>query len=259
MMKKGLLLIDRGSREQEVKDELEYLCYSLKERGDYACTEYCFLEVIPPTISDGIIKCLENNIDTLTIVPYFLYPGKKVKAAVTEAMNLQKNTQAKFFVTRLLNLHPTMIEIADDRIREALMNNHVDLASKDVDVLIVGHGSKDPNAKTALDYVREGLSQKYRNVTQCFLEIEEPNIRQGFDICEKNNPKILVVMIYFLHKGAHVKRDISDDMEPVLKKSKINKVVVTKHIGMDPKMIELVLKRADEVECTFLPKIMTEN
>ena len=48
-------------------------------------------------------------------------------------------------------------------------------------------------------------------------------------------------------------------MEPVLKKSKINKVVVTKHIGMDPKMIELVLKRADEVERTFLPKIMTEN
>jgi len=36
-----------------------------------------FLEVIPPFIEEGVKKCLQHEIESLTIVPYFLYPGKK--------------------------------------------------------------------------------------------------------------------------------------------------------------------------------------
>jgi len=34
-MKRGLLLIDRGSREKEVKQELEVICKKIKEKGNY--------------------------------------------------------------------------------------------------------------------------------------------------------------------------------------------------------------------------------
>ena len=47
-MKRGLLLIDRGSRENEVKEELEFICDKVKEKGKYDFLNYCFLEVIPP-------------------------------------------------------------------------------------------------------------------------------------------------------------------------------------------------------------------
>jgi predicted GNAT family N-acyltransferase len=53
-MKRGLLLIDRGSKEREAEEELEKICLKVKEKGNYVFSEYCFLEVVPPYIEDGI-------------------------------------------------------------------------------------------------------------------------------------------------------------------------------------------------------------
>ena len=72
-MKRGLMLIDRGSREREAEEELEIICKKVKEKGNYDFTEFCFLEVVPPFIEDGMEKCLKKDIDEMTIVPYFLY------------------------------------------------------------------------------------------------------------------------------------------------------------------------------------------
>lgn len=247
-MKRGVLLIDRGSREQEAKDELDFICKKVKEKGDYVFSNYCFLEVLPPFIEEGIKKSLEHEIEALTIVPYFLYPGKKVKAAVTDAIKFQKGTQVKFVVSKPMSMHKTMIELVENRVSSALKKNDTSLPNKDVDVLIIGHGSKDPNAQISIQYVVDGLKNTYRNISHCFLEIEEPNIKQGVQRCEKNNPEVLVIVFYFLHKGAHVKRDIFEDLNPVLEQSSIKKAIITEHIGTDEKMIDLILERAREVE-----------
>ena len=247
-MKRGLLLIDRGSRENEVKDELELICQRVKEKGNYEFSNYCFLEVIPPFIEEGIKKALTSKIDSLTIIPYFLYPGKKIKAAVNEAIKFQAKTDVKLVVSKPMTMHKTMINLVNNRVTTALETDRVKIAKKNVDVLIIGHGSKDPNAQLSIKYVVDGLRSTYRNVSHCFLEIEQPNILQGVLKCEKENPQVLVIVFYFLHKGAHVKRDIFEDLNPVLEKSKLNKVLITKHIGTDEKMIDLIIERAKEVE-----------
>jgi len=247
-LKRGLLLIDRGSRENEVKNELELICQRVKEKGNYEFSNYCFLEVIPPFIEEGIKKSLTNEIDSLTIVPYFLYPGKKIKAAVNEAIKFQAKTDVKFVVSKPMTMHKTMINLVDNRVTTSLETNGIKIAKKNVDVLIIGHGSKDPNAQLSIKYVVDGLRSTYRNVSHCFLEIEQPNILQGVLKCEKENPQVLVIVFYFLHEGAHVKRDIYEDLNPVLEKSKLNKVLITKHIGTDEKMIDLIIERAKEVE-----------
>ena len=217
-MKRGLLIIDRGSRENEVKEELDIISNRVREKGKYVFSEYCFLEVIPPYIEEGIEKCKKQDIESLTIVPYFLYPGKKVKAAVTDVIKFQSSTDIKFLITKPMSMHQTMIELVDNRVSSALVKNNINVPRNDVDVLIIGHGSMDRNAQLSIKYVEDGLSTDYRNVSHCFLEIEEPNIKQGVEKCEKNNPKTLVIVFYFLHKGAHVKRDIFEDgsQDPVL-------------------------------------------
>ena len=247
-MKRGLLLIDRGSREKEAKEELDFICEKVKEKGSYVFSDYCFLEVIPPYIEEGVNKCLKHDIDSLTIIPYFLYPGKKVKAAVTGVIRLQAKTDVKFVISKPMSMHKTMIELVDDRVTAALAKNNISISKKEVDVLIIGHGSKDPNAQLSIRYVVDGLAITFRNVSHCFLEIEEPNIQQGIDRCEKDNPLVLVVVFYFLHEGAHVKRDIYEELNPAIEKSKIKTILITKHIGTDDKMIDLIMERAREVE-----------
>jgi sirohydrochlorin ferrochelatase len=247
-LKRGVLLIDRGSREKEVKEELDFICKKVKEKGNYVFSNYCFLEVIPPFIEEGVKKCLQHEIESLTIVPYFLYPGKKVKAAVNNAIKLQLETKVKFVISKPMSMHKTMSELVENRVKSALEKNDISLPSNQVDVIIIGHGSKDPNAQLSIQYVVDNLTNTYRNISHCFLEIEEPNIQQGIEKCQKNNPEVLVIVFYFLHKGAHVKRDIYEDLNPAIDKSNLKKVLITEHIGTDEKMIDLILERAREVE-----------
>ena len=246
-MRRGLLLIDRGSREEEVIQELEQICKDLDERGDYKFVNYCFLEVRPPYIRDVVPKCISSDIDVLIIVPYFLYPGKKIKLAVNEIMKYQSDTDVKLIVTKGMSMNPAMRKIVDHRIEDALKKEDIQLSKSEADVLVVGHGSVDPNAQLALRYVVEGLADKYRNINHCFLEIEQPDISSGIKTCEKNNPNILVVVFYFLHKGAHVQRDIFEDLNPALEKSTIKKSIITKHIGVDDMMTDLIIERGREV------------
>jgi sirohydrochlorin ferrochelatase len=247
-LKRGLLLIDRGSREREASEELEIICKGIQAKGDYEFVDFCFLEVEPPYIENGISKCLKQNIDSLTIVPYFLYPGKKVKNAVTDVMKFQKNTKVKFVVTKPMSMHKTLIDIVENRISTVLQENQITLPKKDVDIIIIGHGSKDPNAQMSLNYIVNGLNDSYRNVSRCWLEIEQPDIFEGIKKCEKDDPKVLVIVFYFLHEGAHVKTDINNDLIPALKNSNIEKSLITKHLGADQKMVDLILERAKEVE-----------
>lgn len=247
-MKRGLLLIDRGSREREASEELEEICEKVKDKGEYVFTDFCFLEVEPPYIEDGIEKSLKQNINSLTIVPYFLYPGKKVKLAVSDVMKFQKDTNVKFLVTKPMSMHKTLVDLVENRILTSLEENKVTNSKKDIDVLIIGHGSKDPNAQMSLNFVVDGLKEKYRNVNRCFLEIEQPDIFEGIKTCQNNNPEVLVIVFYFLHEGAHVKTDINNDLKPALENSNLKKVFITKHLGTDDKMVDLIIERAQEVE-----------
>lgn len=243
-----MLLIDRGSREREASEELETICAEIKTKGDYVFADFCFLEVEPPYIEDGISRCLKEDIDSLTIVPYFLYPGRKVKNAVTDTMKLQKDTDVKFLVTKPMSMHKTLVEIVENRISKAMKENNVGLDKKEVDVMIIGHGSKDPNAQMSLNYIVNELSHSYRNVSRCWLEIEQPDIFSGIKKCEKDKPKVLIIVFYFLHEGAHVKIDINNDLMPALRDSSLKNTFITKHIGTDEKIIDLIIERAKEVE-----------
>lgn len=185
-MKRGILLIDRGSREREASEELEAICNAVKSKGNYTFADYCFLEVEPPYIEDGIEKCLKSDIDSLTIVPFFLYPGKKVKNAVTDVMKFQKDTEVKFLITKPISMHSTLIDIVENRIQSAIKQNDVVIPKNKTDVLIIGHGSKDPNAKRSLDYIVNGLQERYRNVDRCWLEIEQPDIAKGVKTAAMN-------------------------------------------------------------------------
>ncbi len=244
-----MLIIDRGSREAEVKAELDEICARVRERGGYDYVAYCFLEVVPPFMPEGFERALGENLDTLTVVPYFLYPGKKLKIAVRDAMRMQAQTRTKMLITRPMRMHKTLVELVNSRIRDALDRaERSGMQNANVDVLVIGHGSLDPNAKRSLEYVIDRIRPTYKSASYCLLEIEQPDIASGIAKCAKDNPEALVIVFYFLHEGAHVKRDIYADLNPALETHGIKTAHITRHLGTDPAMINLIVERASEVE-----------
>lgn len=250
-MKKALLLIDRGSREEDVKDELHAICSLAKERGSYYFSNYAFLEVTPPYIEEGINSCIKQGAEFVTIMPYFLYPGMKLKVAVKQSEEIASKLGLNYAITECLNYHTTFVDVVKDRISEVKNKERIDLPDKECDILLIGHGSSDKDARDAFVYIADSIRQNYRNVGFCFLELDKPDITDGIKQAFANKPKALILMPYFLHRGAHIKRDVKEEVDKALKNSNSSKVYMARHLGVDDKIVDVVLERAREVERKF--------
>jgi sirohydrochlorin ferrochelatase len=55
-------------------------------------------------------------------------------------------------------------------------------------------------------------------------------------------------MPYFLHKGIHIKSDVRKEIRNALEKHPFSNILIADHIGVDEKMVKLILERAIEVE-----------
>jgi precorrin-8X/cobalt-precorrin-8 methylmutase len=250
-LKKALLLIDRGSKEQDVKDELHEICAMAAQRGNYSFSDYAFLEVTPPFIEEGINSCARRGTEFLTIMPYFLYPGMKLKAAVEQSEKVALERGLNFAITECLNYHKKFVDIVNERVTEVKVKENISIADKECDVLLIGHGSSDHDAREAFVYIADSIRNRYRNIGFCFLELDTPNIDQGIREALEKKPRTLILMPYFLHRGAHIKRDVREEVEKALKEYDSAKVLMARHLGVDSKIVDVVIERAKEAESRF--------
>jgi precorrin-8X/cobalt-precorrin-8 methylmutase len=114
--------------------------------------------------------------------------------------------------------------------------------------LLIGHGSSDKRAREAFLFTVQSLKSVYNNVQFCFLELEPPNIEEGFKRCIDSKPDKIIVIPYFLHKGIHIQKDILVDLEKAQNKFGFRDLSITSHIGVDTSAINLVISLAREAE-----------
>jgi precorrin-8X/cobalt-precorrin-8 methylmutase len=141
-----------------------------------------------------------------------------------------------------------MTEVIIDRLNQLKNEKKIHYPNSECDILVIGHGSSDKNARDALLYTVSSLKPFYRRVAFCFLELDTPNIDEGIKNVLQDNPKIILLMPYFLHKGAHIKRDVINDVNSALEKYSFKNVFMAKHLGVDEKLVDLVIERTREVE-----------
>lgn len=242
------MIIDRGSREFEVKQELREICSIVKVKAGYHYTDYCFLEVIPPFIEEGIRACLDNGADYITVMPYFLYPGMKLKDSVKQSARIGHMKNLKMVITKPLSYHYKMTEVIIDRINQLKREHNIRYLDSDCDVILIGHGSSDKNARNAFLYTVNSLRPFYRNVEFCFLELDTPNIQGCIKDIVQKRPKIILLMPYFLHEGTHIKHDVLGEVRSAIERNQIKNAFMTKHLGVDEKLVSIVVERAREVE-----------
>jgi len=245
---KALLVVDRGSRESEVKQELEELCLIAKRKAGYDSASYCFLEVVPPFIEEGIKRCLDSGAEQITVMPYFLYPGMKLKDTVKRTAQIIKEQRLRIAIARPLSYHSLMAQLITERITELKGEKNIEYNDSECDVLLIGHGSSDKNAHHAFVFTANAIRSRFRQVHHCFLELDSPSIEEGIANATSGGPKVLLMMPYFLHKGAHIKRDILHDIEAALAKHDFREAYLSRHLGVDEKLVDLILERTSEVE-----------
>ncbi len=222
-----------------------------KERTGYDYVDYSFLEVLPPFIPEGISHCIAAGASSITIMPYFLYPGMKLKDTVKQSAKIGKDSNLKLVISKPLSYHPMMVQLILDRINEVKDQNYISQPNKDCDVVLIGHGSSDKNAHDAFVYSAKAISPYYRNVEYCFLELDQPNIQEGIRRAIASKPQLLFIVPYFLHRGTHIKRDVIEELNAALDKYSFKNAYLARHLGVDEKLVDIVIERAREVENRF--------
>jgi sirohydrochlorin ferrochelatase len=247
-LKKALLIVDRGSREPDVRHELEQICLLAKRSAGYYHVNYCFLEVLPPFIAEGINQCMAAGASSITVMPYFLYPGMKLKDTVKQSAKICRDKNLKLVITKPLSYHPIMVQLIIDRLNELKKSKCISHPNKKCDVVLIGHGSSDKNAHDAFVYAANAIRPYYRNVEFCFLELDRPNIEEGIWRAIAGNAQVILIVPYFLHKGAHIKRDVIKDLNAALDKYNFENAFMGRHLGVDEKIVDIVIERARDVE-----------
>ena len=151
-------------------------------------------------------------------------------------------------IAKPLSYHPVMMQLIIDRINELKKSKSISQLDKECDVILIGHGSSDKNAHDSFVYAADAIRPYYRNVEFCFLELDRPNIEEGIRRAVAMNPQAILVVPYFLHKGAHIKRDVIKDLDAALVKHNFKNAFMGKHLGVDEKLVDIVIERAREVE-----------
>lgn len=116
----AVLLIAHGSRRAEANDDLVRLAQIMQEKQVYPIIETAYLELAEPTIDTAGEKCVAAGASCVKMLPYFLSAG----AHVTEDLERHRRELSGRFPNVVfelcppLGLHPLMIEIVMDRLRQ---------------------------------------------------------------------------------------------------------------------------------------------
>ena len=77
-------------------------------------------------------------------------------------------------------------------------------------VLLISHGSHSPKTKHEVVALIKRLKPlcDFEIFEYAFLEIEEPSIPEGIELCVKKGVTEVIILVNFLNSGKHVDEDI---------------------------------------------------
>ena len=118
----GIIIVDHGSRLEASNESLLEVVQHFLTASPYAIVEPAHMEIAEPTIGMAFDRCVQQGARFVVIHPYFLAPGKHWQIDIPRlaAEASQAHPGMGYVVTAPLGPHPTMCEIMQQRIDDAM-------------------------------------------------------------------------------------------------------------------------------------------
>jgi len=120
-------------------------------------------------------------------------------------------------------------------------------------IIYVFHGSKVKEAnEQAIAFIHQIIRKVDRPIQEiAFLEKANPTIPDAFENCVRLGAKNIIVIPVLLLTAAHIKEDIPNEINNLLKQYPEVKASIGKAIGVHEKLIEILVERLDETQVTM--------
>ena len=176
--KAGVLLVGHGTRDELGTEEFFQLGNLLAERCDPVPVESSLLEFQSPTIPEAWNALSAIGTTHVHVAPLLLFAAGHAKSDIPDVID-QCRRDAEDVTTdqsRPLSRHPSIVQLAAQRIREALQRADAD--PQRTVVVMVGRGSYDPCASADMRVLSEIVRTRMKlpHVRTAFYAMAEPRL-----------------------------------------------------------------------------------
>lgn len=226
----AIIYIAHGSRRNAANEK--FISFIKKVMDSKSKVQaFAFLEHAEPTITQAIGACLEKGAKVITVVPVLLLPG--IHAYEDIPNEFKGYPDIVFRYAEPLGVDEIMVEIVMDRLGAAGLEQ-----KEDEVVLLIGHGSREPEASVEFETFARCLAGKI-NVEVHTSYLTTPVFYH--EMVEKLAGKRIYILPYLLFFGGY--------MGKIEKEIRVyDKIIkLCDPVGFDEKLIPLIQKRASEV------------
>jgi sirohydrochlorin ferrochelatase len=258
----ALLLVGHGSRSDAGVAEYWRLADAVQRARPGLLVGGGLIEFAEPELDTAIDALVGRGATSIVAVPLVLLAAGHLKddgpAALARAR--RRHPQVHLDYARDLGVHPLVLAVAESRAREAL--GRLPRLGRPA-VVLVGRGSSDPDANSDLHKIARLLADGRRlshaggdgrapdapapldSVEPAFVSLARPSLPETLERVALLGAREVAVVPYFLFTGLLVDR-IGEQARQWGAAHKGATVAVGDHLGVDERLVELVLERYEE-------------
>ncbi|MEI5523218.1 sirohydrochlorin chelatase [Streptomyces brasiliscabiei] len=211
-----------------------------------------FAEPSRPGLGEAVAELVERGVRRFVVVPLTWEPAAgRAEADVAEAVARVREGHPEVSYTRgrAPGPRPVLLDLLERRVEEALGSEAPRMPGDraDVSVLLVGHGSHDPEANAEVHRAARLLweGRGYGGVETAFVSLAAPDVPSGLDRCVRLGARRIVVLPYFPLGGVPAERVRQQTEGWSAARPEIG-VRSADVIGPEPELLDLIVERYRE-------------
>ncbi|MDC8756772.1 precorrin-8X methylmutase [Janthinobacterium fluminis] len=247
--KTGIVVAGHGSRDPDAVREFEALVELVRARAPNDVVSHGYLEFSSPTIAEAVAANLAAGARQVAVVPGVLLAARHAKNDMpAEVLALARDyPDIDFHFGAPLNLHPQLLQLAQERIVAAEAGSAATVRRGDTCLVLVGRGTTDPDANGEVSKMARMLEEGmgFGAAYVCYSGTATPLVADGLRAAARMGYARLVVLPFFLFDGVLVKRiyaaaDELGEREPGIE------VLKAGYLGVHPHVADVMIERARE-------------
>jgi sirohydrochlorin ferrochelatase len=227
-----------GSRNAQGNQAFISFINEVIEKADMPLAAYGFLENAKPGIIESVQGCIQRGANHITVVPVLLLPGIHANEDIPRELKCVKETypDVEIHYGEPIGVNEVVTDLIVNVLKAAGY-----LGTQSENVLLVGHGSRDPLAAVEFEKLADCLRRSTSAAVDTGYITTAPFYHEKIGNLLSAASKVYLVPYLLFAGGFAVK--IGERAAEIAKEYPEKEVILCGHIGFDSKLHELLLER----------------
>ncbi len=242
-MKKTVLLVGHGSRDEDGNKEIEKFAYNWQKKHPDWRIEVCFIEFADVLLDEGFDKAADDS-GRVLVIPLILNAAGHVKMEIPEHLQeaRKRHPEVEFIYGRHLGACDAMLKV----LKRSLLRVKEELAMPDpksTGIIILGRGSSDRIANGEVAKLARWLWEEsdHELVDIAFTGITYPRLETAVQRQVRLGMTQIAILPYYLFTGTLIKR-IDRQFEYLQKQYPQMRLGLGSYLGFEEEIYQLLDK-----------------